>query len=112
MGNKMSYRVVLMTVLSTSVLLQLGCVSVKLTEGGERARILRPEDVVRCEKLGKTTVSVQDRVIGIPLAKTKVQRDLNNLARNSSVNMGGDSVVPISKPVAGEQVFEVYRCLP
>jgi hypothetical protein len=112
MRNKKRYRVFLMAVLGTSILLQHGCVTVKLTEGGERARVLRPEDVVRCERLGKTTVSVQDRVIGIPLAKSKVQRDLNNLARNSSINMGGDSVVPMSDPNAGEQVFEVYKCLP
>lgn len=112
MRNKKRYRVFLIAVLGTSILLQLGCVTVKLTEGGERARVLRPEDVVRCERLGETTVSVQDRVIGIPLAKSKVQRDLNNLARNSSINMGGDSVVPMSDPNAGEQVFEVYKCLP
>ena len=112
MRDEKRYRTVIMAMLGTSILLQLGCVSVKLTEGGERARVLRPEDVVRCERLGKTTVSVQDRVIGIPLAKSKIQRDLNNLARNSSINMGGDSVVPMSEPSAGEQVFEVYRCLP
>ena len=112
MRNKKTVTVVLMAALGISIQFLLGCVSVKLTEGGERARVLRPEDVVRCERLGKTTVSVQDRVIGIPLAKTKVQRDLNNLARNSSINMGGDSVVPMSDPNAGEQVFEVFKCLP
>ena len=43
---------------------------------------------------------------------TANEAELNTLARNSAVEIGGDTVVPVDTPLKGRQVFEVYRCMP
>lgn len=89
------------------------CTPVKLTpEAARKARVLDPEEVSRCERIGRTTVAVQDKLLGIPLAPNKLSRELKILARNSAVSMGGDTAVPVTEINAGEQTFAVYKCLP
>jgi hypothetical protein len=89
------------------------CTPVKLTpEAEKKARVLDPEDVSRCQRIGRTTVAVQDRFLGIPLAPNKLSRELRILARNSAVSMGGDTAVPVTEVNGGEQTFAVYKCLP
>jgi hypothetical protein len=40
-----------------------------------------------------------------------MRMELNILARNSAVELGGDTVVPRSDDVAdGKRVYDVYRC--
>ena len=70
------------------------CASVKLTDGGE------------------TTVRVKPTLLTIARQPNVIAKELQILARNSSVNMGGDTVSPISRIDDGEQTFAVYRCVP
>lgn len=89
------------------------CASVKLTHGGEKARLLSSGEVTNCQKRGATTVRVKPTLLTIPRQPTVIAKELQILARNSSVNMGGDTVTPISKiDNNGEQTFAVYRCVP
>ena len=88
------------------------CASVKLTHGGEKARVLSSGEVTNCQKRGATTVSVRATVLSIRRQPTVIADELQILARNSAVNMGGDTVTPISKIDDGQQTFAVYRCIP
>ena len=36
--------------------------------------------------------------------------ELERLGRNSAAEMGGDTIVPMSKVIDGERVFNVYQC--
>ncbi len=88
------------------------CAIVKLTPGGEKARVLSSGEVANCQKRGTTTVSVKPTVITIDRKKHVVENELQILARNSAVNMGGDTVTPISEVDNGKQTYAVYRCIP
>lgn len=88
------------------------CASVKLTHGGEKARVLSSGEVANCQKRGATTVSVKPTIMTIPRQQTVIAKELQILARNSAVNMGGDTVSAISKIDNGQQTFAVYRCIP
>ena len=55
---------------------------------------------------------VKPTLLTIARQPTVIAKELQILARNSSVNMGGDTVTPISKIDNGEQTFAVYRCVP
>lgn len=88
------------------------CASVKLTHGGEKARVLSAGEVTNCQKRGATTVKVKPTLLTVPRQPTVIAKELQILARNSSVNMGGDTVTAISKIDNGEQTFAVYRCIP
>lgn len=89
-----------------------GCSSIKLTHGGEKARVLSSAEVANCQKRGATTVTVKPTLLSIQRQPTVIAKELQILARNSAVNMGGDTVSPISKIEDGKQTFAVLRCIP
>ncbi len=97
---------------STFLIFTLGaCAGVKLTHGGEKARVLSSGEVTNCQKRGATTVKVKPTMLTVRRQPSVIAKELKILARNSSVNMGGDTVTPISKIDNGEQTFAVYRCI-
>ena len=100
---------------SIVVLLSLyiaACTWVDLSQQGEKVRVLTANEVTACERVGITTVNTAAKLAGLNRHAHKVQAELNTLARNSAVEIGGDTVVPVDTPVKGRQVFEVYRCMP
>lgn len=94
------------------VLVLSACTWVEPTAQGEKVRVLSAEEVTKCKKVGQTTVSLLAKLAGIERNAQKVQEELNILARNSAVELDGDTVVPISPVEDGKQTFAVYRCVP
>ena len=94
------------------ILLLSACAAVKLTHGGEKARVLSSGEVANCQKRGATTVSVKPTILTVPRQQTVIAKELQILARNSAINMGGDTVSAISKIDNGQQTFAVFRCIP
>ena len=105
-------KYILITFASVIVLSLNACTSIKLTHGGEKARVLSSGEVANCQKRGATTVRVKPTLLTISRQPTIIAKELQILARNSAVNMGGDTVSPISKIDLGEQTYAVYRCIP
>jgi len=93
-------------------LASLGCSWVSVSDKGEKVRVLSAEEVVGCERVGKTTVSTAGKIGVLERYPEQIQEELDILARNSAPELGGDTVVAVGKPVEGRQVFEVYRCMP
>jgi len=93
------------------VLLLPACTWVELTPAGEKVRVLSADEVGSCAKKGKTTVSLKAEVAGIERNTEKVKKELEMLARNSAVDLKGDTVVATSEIVNGKQTFDVYRCV-
>lgn len=91
-------------------LLLAGCTWVKPTAEGEKVRIMTTKEVAACKRLGKTSVSLLDKVAGIERNEHKVKSELETLARNSGADMGGNAVVAETQPKDGKQTFGVYQC--
>ncbi len=102
--NKMLLTGVLIAVLSA-------CTWVKLSPEGSKVRVLSAAEVNDCKKLGKTTVSVKATVAGVARNASKVENELEILARNHARDLKGDTVVPVGQPEKGQQIFDVYRCV-
>ena len=88
------------------------CTWVDMTKEGEKVRVLTSEEVTACKRVGKTTVKTAADLAGLDRYERRIQAELNTLARNSAVEVGGDTVVPVGSPKEGRQVFEVYHCMP
>ena len=93
-----------------SVMVFGACTWVKLTSEGEKVNVLTHAQVTNCKKLGKTRAMLKDKIAGISRNQEKVKLELETLARNSAVDMGGNAVVPVSEIADGKQVFDVYQC--
>jgi len=101
----------LLITLTTASLLITGCATVKLSTGAEKVRILAPNEVSTCKKLGQSNTSVTAKALGIPRPVETVAKELENIARNSAAKMGGDTIVPLTVIENGEQSFVVYKCV-
>jgi hypothetical protein len=86
------------------------CSTLKLTEGGEKVRVLDPAEVSSCKNLGRTNTSVTDRIV-FERPEDAVAEELQIVARNSGARMGGDTIVPLTVIEEGQQTFVVYKCI-
>jgi len=87
-----------------------GCTWVEPIPDSVHVRVLYHAQVKHCKQVGRTTVSVLDSIAFIPRSQAQVSEELETLARNSAVEIDGDSVVAISKIIDGEQVYQIYQC--
>ncbi|MEZ5560691.1 MAG: DUF4156 domain-containing protein [Pseudomonadales bacterium] len=89
-----------------------GCATfVKLTPAGEGVQIGYGGDLNSCELLGRVNVNTEDKVL-VRRDPTKVQEELNRLARNNAAGMGATHLIPHALPEDGSQTFSAYRCPP
>ena len=84
---------------------------VELSDEGKKIRIVSIDDIKTCKKVGKVTVSLKDQIAGFDRNEDKVKRELENLARNTAIELKGDSIVPVSPIKKGKQTFAVYKCV-
>jgi len=98
------------TCLLSAAFLLSACSTLKLTEGGEKVRVLDPNEVSSCKNLGRTNTSVTAKVVFERPADV-VAEELVTVARNSASRMGGDTIVPLTVIEGGQQTFEVYKCV-
>ncbi len=84
---------------------------VKLDEGAENIRLVGSGEVANCDHVGRTTASVRERVGVYQRRPGRVEEELANLARNSALEIGGDTIVADGPVDDGRQRFRIYRCL-
>jgi len=88
-----------------------GCTWVKLEDSAKRVRVMSTSDSLSsCEDKGEITASVEDRILSVKRERTKVLDEVEALARNSAVEMGADTIAPISELAGGERRYRAYRC--
>ena len=80
--------------------------------GSREVALAKPNEVARCRQVGKTTASVTARIGLFSRSIDDIDHDLLRLARNSAVELGGDTVVPGERPDIGQRTFHVYKCAP
>ena len=98
-------------ILASLVFALQACSWVELSEQGEKVRVLSEDEVMSCTKLGKAAVSLKSKVAGFDRSEKKVKKELETLGRNTAVELGGDTIVPVTPIEDGKQVFDVYRCV-
>ena len=93
-----------------AVALLSSCATVKLTEQGEKVRVLDPSEVASCKNMGRTSASVTAKFI-FDRPESAVKKELEAIARNGAGRMGGDTIVPLTIIENGQQTFEVFKCV-
>lgn len=88
------------------------CTWVELTAEGEKVRILSKDEVSKCKRVGQTTSTTSAKLAGIKRHDNAIQDELNALARNSAINLKGDTIVPDGTVENGQLTYQVYRCVP
>ena len=82
-----------------------------LAPEAEAVRIAGTNDVEGCTRVGTTKVRTKSKIGIFARGEKKVAEELSTLARNDSVELGGNTVVaegPVS--AEGVQRFAIYDC--
>jgi hypothetical protein len=106
---KSSHRV-LAIALSTGWLTTSGCTWVQPVPGASQVTLVMPQHVSECESLGTATFQVKAQIGPIHRNEAKVGEELLTLAKNSAVEMGGDTLVAEGPPTGGSQRFRTFKC--
>lgn len=101
-------------VLTAFVLIFSGCASqlIEVKQGSDRVSVADSNQVASCESKGKATVSVLTKVGFISRSVDAVENNLLQLARNSALDIGGDTIVKDEMPEYGRRTFAIYKCKP
>lgn len=83
---------------------------IKLDSGGSRVRTAWNDDVGACRNVGTVTVSVLDKLGPVNRRNTKVNDELEVMARNEAASLGADTVKPLGDVQGGEQRWGAYSC--
>ena len=97
-------------IILTSFLIVSACTWVDLKLDAENVRIATMEELAGCHKMGSSTVSVKADIASFARNTEKVRSELETLARNNAVDIGGNVVVPVSDINKGSQSFVIYTC--
>lgn len=104
--NKLSIRFVCFL----SVVLFSGCTWVKPSPGAENVQVLNDGEISQCQSLGRTTVSLKAKILGIKRNSEKTRFELETLARNSALNLEGNTIVVDSDIENGHRSYRIYFC--
>jgi hypothetical protein len=86
------------------------CSFVSLNPNAKDVIVLENTDTLKqCKFLGNTTVSVWNKAETFQ-SNTTVITQLDTLARNQAVTMGGNRVTPNSAITDGQRTYSVYNC--
>ena len=86
------------------------CTWVKVTPEARAVKAVTAAEVTNCQRLGTTTSQAAAKVGFINRNAGKLAYELEALARNEAVKMGGDVVVADSPVEEGRQRFIIYKC--
>jgi hypothetical protein len=83
---------------------------IKLDSAGSRVRTAWNDDVGACRNVGTVTVSVLDKLGPVNRRNTKVNDELEVMARNEAASLGADTIKPLGDVQGGEQRWGAYSC--
>ncbi|HEY8354895.1 MAG TPA: DUF4156 domain-containing protein [Methylophilaceae bacterium] len=112
--NRTIRRTALTCVMAVAPIALGACASkmVEVRPGSDRVSLADAHQVAACQSRGKVTVSVLTKVGFISRSVEAVEANLLQLARNSAVDEGADTLVRRESPRFGERTFDMYKCRP
>ncbi len=95
----------------TIVGLSAGCTWVKSTPSADAVRIVPADRVADCKRLGTVSGFTKADVAGVKRKASKIQSEVETLARREAAEMGADTLVAEGQLKEGQQSFIAYRCM-
>ena len=108
----MKYTPTMLALLSIAAL--SGCSSVIIGEkpGSDHVSLANANQIANCQSKGKINHSVIAKIGILPRSEEDVEANLYQMARNSAVENGADTLVKGESKELGKRQFEMYKCRP
>lgn len=101
----------LVMVLVGGTMVAAACSTVSPEPGAKAIEVLEAKRTEKCDKKGQTRVQVPTSFGFIKRGDKAIRADLRTLGRNSAIDMGGDTITPLTEISDGKQTFGVYDCI-
>lgn len=112
---QLSKEVSVIAVIVTMLAGLSGCASsmIPVRPGSDRVSLADADQVANCKSFGKVTVSVL-ATVGVMMTRSAedVEANLLQMARNTAVDDGADTLVKGESPELGKRTFSIYKCRP
>lgn len=94
------------------LLMFVGCASnmIETRPGAETVDLQSASNVASCLSKGRVTVSVLAQVGFYTRSADVIESNLLQMARNSAIDGGADTVVKEDMPEYGRRTFALYKC--
>lgn len=87
------------------------CTWVPMRDGAQAVRVLALGAATPgCTRLGEIEGNVTDKVVFYERNALRVQEELETMARNEAVGLGGNTVVPLEAVREGRHRYAAFRC--
>jgi hypothetical protein len=87
------------------------CTWVELNDLGRNVAIVTSDSIGHCESIGDVNAKTRHELIaGSKRSAEKVATELSVLARNAAAKINANTIVAISPPNDGAQVFQAFYC--
>ena len=89
-----------------------GCASslIEKKVGSEGVAVVAADKVAGCESKGKVITSVLAKIWFINRSSESVELNLLQMARNTAVDLGADTIIKGESKQFGERTFGLYKC--
>ncbi len=115
----MKYTTSILTLLSIAALSACSSVIIGTKEGSDHVSLANTDQIANCQSKGKINISVMAMIGFIPRREDDVEANLYQMARNSAVENGADTLVKGESfaeetigNTLGKRQFEMYKCRP
>ena len=95
-----------------SSILITGCASafMEVKAGAEKVSVATSDQASSCESKGTVTASVLSKVLFVNRSIEGVEDNLEQMAKNSAVELGANTIVKGESKKIGERAFSLYQC--
>ncbi len=105
-------RIIRISVVGLAVVgIGAGCTWVRSTPAADAIRIVPPDRVADCRRLGTVSGFTKADLAGIRRSPEKVRLEVETLARREAVDLRADTLVAQGPLLEGRQSFIAFRCL-
>ena len=106
----MKYTSTILALFSIAALSACSSVIIGEKEGSNHVSLANADQLANCQSKGKINVTVIAKFGIIPRTEENVEANLFQLARNSAVESGADTLVKGESTEFGKRQFEMYKC--
>ncbi len=108
----MKYTTSALTLLSIAALSACASVIIGERPGSDHVSLANANQIANCLSKGKINHSVIAKFGILPRIEEDVEANLYQMARNSAVENGADTLVKGESKELGKRQFEMYKCRP
>jgi hypothetical protein len=96
--------------ISLTAAITTACTLVEPAPGSEAIKVTSQEQVSGCDLLGQANTQVLDKVWFVERSEEPIAENLDTLAKNEAVRMGGNALVAAGEIKEGRRSYNVYKC--